>query len=56
MWCVRWRRIVASGIATEAELDLPTLEARIAEAIRKAGAVVLMPTVSGAFGHRAGGR
>ena len=49
-------RIVASGIATEAELDLPTLEARIAEAIRKAGAVVLMPTVSGAFGHRAGGR
>ena len=48
-------RILASGIATEAELDLPTLEARIAEAIRGANAVVLTPTVSGAFGRRAEG-
>ena len=48
-------RIMASGIATEAELDLPTLEARIAEAIRGTGAVLLMPTVSGAFGRREGG-
>jgi len=47
-------RMLASGIATEAELDLPTLEARIAEAIRASNAVVLMPTVSGAFGRRPG--
>ena len=47
-------QIMASGIATEAELDLPTLETRIADAVRDAGAVILMPTVSGAFGRRAG--
>jgi hypothetical protein len=44
--------IVAAGVATEAELDLPTLEARIAEALRRERAVLLPPTVVGAWGTR----
>jgi len=47
-------RIHASGIATEAELDLPTLQERIGHDLRDAGAVVALPTVVGAFGRRAG--
>ena len=45
-------RIHASGIATEAELDLPTLEDRIGQDLRAAGSVVALPTVVGAFGRR----
>jgi hypothetical protein len=33
------------------EMDLPTLEQRIAEEGRRANAVVLMPTVVGAWGR-----
>ena len=43
--------IIAHGLATGDELDLPTLEARIAEAVRGAGAVILPPTVVGAWGR-----
>jgi ubiquinone/menaquinone biosynthesis C-methylase UbiE len=43
--------IVAHGLATGDELDLTTLEQRIAEAVRGAGAVILPPTVVGAWGH-----
>ena len=46
--------ILAAGIATEAEIDLPTLEARIGAEVRAAGAIIVLPTVSGAFGRRAG--
>ena len=47
-------QIVAAGIATEAEIDLPTLETRIAAEVRAADAIIVLPTVSGAFGRRAG--
>jgi SAM-dependent methyltransferase len=43
--------IVKHGIATEAELDLPNLQRRIDEATRAQDAVVLLPTVSGAWGY-----
>jgi hypothetical protein len=43
--------IVRHGIATDAQLDLPTLEDRIHDALTKADAVLLPPTVSGAWGR-----
>ncbi len=46
-------QMVAAGIATEQELGLDTLEQRIADELREAGATVVMPTVAGAFGRRA---
>lgn len=45
--------IVRHGIATDDELGLDTLEARIAAAVRQAGAVVLPPTVAAAWGNTA---
>ena len=45
-------QIVAQGIAGEEELGLETLQARIAEQSAAAGAVVLAPTVVGAWGRR----
>lgn len=45
-------QIVAHGIADEAELGLDTLQARIAEQVADAGAVMLAPTVVGAWGTR----
>jgi SAM-dependent methyltransferase len=42
-------QIVAHGIATEEELGLDTLEARLAEAVSAAGAVLLPPTLVGAW-------
>ena len=44
-------QIVAQGIADEAELGLDTLQARIAEEVGARDAVVLPPTVVGAWGH-----
>jgi ubiquinone/menaquinone biosynthesis C-methylase UbiE len=44
--------ILQHGIATPEELDLPTLDQRIAGAVRDAGAVILPPTVAGAWGRR----
>jgi SAM-dependent methyltransferase len=45
-------QIVAQGIADEAELGLDTLQERIAEQVRARDAVVLPPTVVGAWGLR----
>jgi SAM-dependent methyltransferase len=43
--------IVAGGIATEAELGLDTLEQRIGQELEAADAVLLPPTVAGAWGR-----
>jgi SAM-dependent methyltransferase len=43
--------IVAAGIATEVELSADTLEERIDGALRDAGAVLLPPTLVGAWGR-----
>jgi hypothetical protein len=45
-------RIVAEGIADEAELGLETLQARIADEVGARDAVMLPPTVVGAWGTR----
>lgn len=45
-------QIVAAGIASEAELGLDTLEARIADALAASDAVMLPPTLVGAWGRR----
>jgi SAM-dependent methyltransferase len=45
-------QIVRAGIATEEEIDVPTLHERIAGAVAAVDAVVVMPTVVGAFGRR----
>ena len=45
-------QILASGIATEEELGLDTLDARLAEAVAAEGAVVLPPCVAGAWAVR----
>jgi ubiquinone/menaquinone biosynthesis C-methylase UbiE len=44
--------IVRHGIATDEQLNLGTLEQRIADSIREAGAVLLPPTVVGAWGYK----
>ncbi len=46
------QQIVAQGVADEAELGLDTLQARIAEEVGARDAVVLPPTVVGAWGTR----
>jgi SAM-dependent methyltransferase len=43
--------LVAHGIATEEELELDTIEQRLADALQAAGAVFLPPTVAGAWGR-----
>jgi len=43
--------IIRHGIATEEQLGLATLEERLGEAVREAGAVILLPTVVGAWGY-----
>jgi SAM-dependent methyltransferase len=45
-------QIVTSGIATEDQLGLDTLDARLAEAVAAANAVVLPPCLAGAWGVR----
>ncbi len=45
-------QIAAAGIATPQQIDIDTLEARIADAVRSAGAVVLPPTLAGAWGRK----
>ena len=47
-------RIVAEGISDEAELGLDTLQERIADEVRARDAVILPPTVVGAWGTVAG--
>jgi hypothetical protein len=43
--------MIGHGIATAEQLGMATLEQRIAEAVREAGAVILLPTVAGAWGY-----
>jgi ubiquinone/menaquinone biosynthesis C-methylase UbiE len=43
--------IIRHGIATAEQLDIATLERRIMEAVRHADAVILPPTVVGAWGY-----
>jgi SAM-dependent methyltransferase len=43
--------IVGHGIATAEQLDVTTLEQRLREATREADAVILPPTVAGAWGY-----
>jgi SAM-dependent methyltransferase len=45
--------ILQSGIASSEELGIETLERRIADALREADAVLVPPTVAGAWGRRA---
>jgi len=47
--------IVASGLATEDELALDSLERRVSQALRSSRAVFLLPTVAGAWGRRRSG-
>jgi SAM-dependent methyltransferase len=44
--------IVGHGLATDAELDLETLEARIAAALDASGSVMAAPVLAGAWGRR----
>ena len=44
--------IVNSGVATEEEIGLDTLEQRLGEAIMSANAVFSLPTVIGGWGRR----
>lgn len=44
--------MVASGVVTKAQLDVDTLEQRLAEATRSANAVVSLPTLIGSWGRR----
>jgi SAM-dependent methyltransferase len=44
--------IIDRGIATADAVELPTLESRLADALETADAVLLPPTVSGAWGRR----
>jgi hypothetical protein len=45
-------RMVAQGLATEAELDLDTLIDRIADALRASGSYFVPPTLACAWGRR----
>ena len=45
--------MVAHGIATAEQIEIATLEQRITEAVRTSGAVIVLPTVVGAWGHLA---
>jgi hypothetical protein len=48
-------RIIGAGIAAEADLDLDTLQQRVAQALAASDAVFLPPTLVGAWGRRPGG-
>jgi SAM-dependent methyltransferase len=45
-------QIIAAGLATPEQIDINTLEARITAAVQSSGAVVLPPTLAGAWGRR----
>ena len=44
--------MIAHGIATADQIDVATLEQRMTEAVRGANAVIVLPTVVGAWGRR----
>lgn len=45
-------RIVDAGLATPEQIDIDSLERRVAAELRKANAVVMLPTLAGAWGRR----
>lgn len=45
-------QMVAAGIATQEQVSIDTLEARVADAVRSSGAVVLPPVLAGAWGRK----
>jgi ubiquinone/menaquinone biosynthesis C-methylase UbiE len=45
-------QIIAAGIATPEQIGIDTLEARIADAVQSAGAVVLPPVLAGAWARK----
>jgi ubiquinone/menaquinone biosynthesis C-methylase UbiE len=45
-------QIVAAGLATAEQIDIDTFEARIADAVRASGSVILTPALAGAWGRR----
>ena len=45
-------QIVATGLATPEQIGIDTLEARLADALRASGAVLLPPTLAAAWGRR----
>jgi ubiquinone/menaquinone biosynthesis C-methylase UbiE len=45
-------QIAAAGLATPEQIDIDTLEARIASAVKSSGAAILPPTLAGAWGRR----
>lgn len=45
-------RMVGLGLVSDAELDLPTLPARIAAALRESGAFFVPPTLAASWGRR----
>ena len=46
-------QIAAAGLATPQQIGIDTFEARVADAVQFAGAVILPPTLVGAWGRRA---
>jgi ubiquinone/menaquinone biosynthesis C-methylase UbiE len=48
-------RIIGAAIATEADLDVDTLQQRVAQALTGSDAVLLPPTLVGAWGATSGG-
>ena len=45
-------QIVAAGLATPEQIGIDSLEARVADAVRASGSVVVLPTLVGAWGRR----
>lgn len=45
-------QIVAAGLATPEQIGIDTFEARVANAVESAGAVILPPVLAGAWGRR----
>jgi hypothetical protein len=43
--------MIARGLATEEELDLDTMPARLAESVRSTGSTVVPPVLVGAWGR-----
>jgi hypothetical protein len=49
------RRIIGAAIATEADLAVDTLQQRLAQALAGSDAILLPPTLVGAWGTTPGG-
>jgi len=45
-------QIVAAGLATQQQIGVDSLEARLADAARASGSVIVLPTLAGAWGRR----